>query len=51
MEAKVYSTAAKEVRTINLNDEVFAREVSDGAIYYAVNNELACQPPCWYSMH
>ena len=41
MEAKVYSTAAKEVRTINLNDEVFAREVSDGAIYYAVNNELA----------
>ena len=41
MEAKVYSTAAKEVGTINLNDEVFAREVSDGAIYYAVNNELA----------
>ena len=41
MEAKVYSTAAKEVRTINLNEEVFAREVSNGAIYYAVNNELA----------
>lgn len=41
MEAKVYSTAAKEVRTISLNDEVFAREVSNGAIYYAVNNELA----------
>ncbi len=41
MEAKVYSTAAKEVRTITLNDEVFAREVSNGAIYYAVNNELA----------
>lgn len=41
MEAKVYSTAAKEVRTIELNDEVFAREVSDGAIYHAVNNELA----------
>ena len=41
MEAKVYSTAAKEVRTVELNEEVFAREVSDGAIYYAVNNELA----------
>ena len=41
MEVKVYSTAAKEVGTINLNEEVFAREVSDGAIYYAVNNELA----------
>ncbi len=41
MEAKVYSTAAKELRTIELNDEVFAREVSDGAIYHAVNNELA----------
>ena len=41
MKAKVYSTAAKEVRTVELNEEVFAREVSDGAIYYAVNNELA----------
>lgn len=41
MEAKVFSTAAKEIRTINLNEEVFAREVSDGSIYYAVNNELA----------
>lgn len=41
MEVKVYSTAAKEVGTIDLNEEVFAREVSDGAIYYAVNNELA----------
>ena len=41
MEVKVYSTAAKEVGTFDLNEEVFAREVSDGAIYYAVNNELA----------
>ncbi len=41
MEAKVYSTAAKEIRTINLNEAVFAREVSDGAIYEAVKNELA----------
>ena len=40
MEAKVYSTSAKEIRTCELNEEVFAREVSDGAIYYAVNNEL-----------
>ena len=41
MEAKVFSTSAKEIRTINLNEEVFGREVSDGSIYYAVNNELA----------
>ena len=41
MEAKVYSTSAKEIRTVELNEEVFAREVSDGAIYYAVKNELA----------
>ena len=41
MEAKVYSTSAKEIRTVELNEEVFAREDSDGAIYYAVKNELA----------
>ena len=41
MEAKVYSTSAKEIRTVELNEEVFAREVSNGAIYYAVKNELA----------
>ncbi|AEC02913.1 50S ribosomal protein L4 [Parasphaerochaeta coccoides] len=41
METKVYSTEGKEIRTIQLNDAVFAREVSDGSIYYAVNNELA----------
>lgn len=41
MEVKVYSTAAQEVGTVTLNEEVFGREVSDGAIYYAVNNELA----------
>lgn len=41
MEVKVYSTAAKEVGTMILNKDVFGREVSDGAIYYAVNNELA----------
>lgn len=41
METKVYSTNGEQVRTIQLNDEVFNREVSDGCIYYAVNNELA----------
>ncbi|MDD4011400.1 MAG: 50S ribosomal protein L4 [Sphaerochaetaceae bacterium] len=41
MEAKVYSTAAKEVGTIELSDSVFNREVSTGSIYHAVNNELA----------
>ena len=41
MEAKVYSTSAKELRTIDLNDQVFGIEVSDGSIYYAVKNELA----------
>ncbi|AEV29911.1 50S ribosomal protein L4, bacterial/organelle [Sphaerochaeta pleomorpha str. Grapes] len=41
METKVFSIEGKEVRTIELNDLVFNREVSDGSIYYAVNNELA----------
>jgi large subunit ribosomal protein L4 len=41
MEGRVYSVEGKEVRTVPLSDEVFGREVSQGAIYYAVNNELA----------
>lgn len=41
MEAKVVSTAGKKVRDAALNDEVFAREVSEGAIYHAIRNELA----------
>ena len=41
MEGRVYSIEGKEVRTVPLSDEVFGREVSEGAIYYAVNNELA----------
>ncbi len=41
METKVYSTNGKEVRTIELNENVFNREVSEGTIYYAINNELA----------
>lgn len=41
MEYKVFSTNGKEIKTIELNDKVFNCEVSDGSIYYAVNNELA----------
>ncbi|MCH3907938.1 MAG: 50S ribosomal protein L4 [Sphaerochaeta sp.] len=41
MEAKVFSTDGKEVRSIELNDEVFGHKVSNGCIYYAINNELA----------
>ena len=41
MEKKVLSTDGKEIRSIELSDEVFAREVSEGAIYYAIRNELA----------
>ena len=41
MEAKVYSVNGKEIRTLELNPDVFGIEVSDGSIYHAVNNELA----------
>ena len=41
MEAKVFSTNGKEIKTIELNADVFGIEVSDGSIYHAVNNELA----------
>lgn len=41
MKTKVYAIDGKELRTITLNDEVFKREVSDGSIYHAINNELA----------
>ena len=41
MEKKVLSTDGKEIRSIVLADEVFGREVSEGAIYYAIRNELA----------
>jgi large subunit ribosomal protein L4 len=41
MEASVYSIEGKEVRKITLDDAVFGRDVSDGAIYYAIRNELA----------
>ncbi len=41
MDKKVYSVEGKELRDITLDDSVFAREVSDGSIYHAINNELA----------
>jgi len=41
METKVFSIKGEELRNITLSDVVFNREVSDGTIYYAVNNELA----------
>lgn len=41
MDTKVLSTKGEELRTISLDDSVFAREVSEGAIYHAIRNELA----------
>ncbi|TVR92320.1 MAG: 50S ribosomal protein L4 [Spirochaetaceae bacterium] len=41
MDAKVLSTEGKEQKTIQLNDRVFGREYSEGAVYHAVRNELA----------
>ncbi|TVR69623.1 MAG: 50S ribosomal protein L4 [Spirochaetaceae bacterium] len=41
MDVNVLSTAGKETRTLALPDGVFARPVSDGAIYHAIRNELA----------
>lgn len=41
MDKKVLSIEGKELRTIELSDDVFGREVSDDTIYYAVRNELA----------
>ena len=36
MEAKVFSVDGKELRTVEMNDDVFNHEVSEGTIYYAV---------------
>ena len=41
MDKKVLSVEGKEIRTIELSDDVFGRDVSDETIYYAVRNELA----------
>lgn len=41
MKKKVYSIDGKEVKDIELDDAVFARDVSEGSIYNAIRNELA----------
>lgn len=41
MQTKVYDIKGVEKGSIELDDSVFNVEVSDGAIYYAINNELA----------
>ncbi len=41
METKVFSVKGEEIKNITLEDDVFGREVSEGSIYYAINNELA----------
>lgn len=41
MKAKVFSIQGEEIKNIELSSDVFEREVSEGAIYYSVNNELA----------
>jgi large subunit ribosomal protein L4 len=41
MQKTVFSTQGEEIKTIELADSVFARDVSDGAIYHAIRNELA----------
>lgn len=41
MVLKVYSKDGTELRDIEVSDEIFACEVSDGSIYFAIRNELA----------
>jgi large subunit ribosomal protein L4 len=41
MEKKVFSIQGEELKTLVLADEVFGLEVNEGAIYYAICNELA----------
>jgi large subunit ribosomal protein L4 len=41
MKAKVFSIQGEEIKDIELSDNIFQRDVSDGAVYYSVNNELA----------
>lgn len=41
MDTKLFSIDGKEKGTVALNDAVFNCEVSQGTIYYAINNELA----------
>ena len=41
MNCRVYSIDGKELKTIELADEVFGLPVNDDVIWYAINNELA----------
>ena len=41
MEKKVFSIKGEEIRSIDLSDAVFGREMNEAVIYYAVTNELA----------
>lgn len=41
MEAKILSVTGKELRKVDVADAVFARDISEGAIYHAIRNELA----------
>ncbi len=41
MKTQVYGLDGSAVREIELADDVFAREVSEGSIYHAIRNELA----------
>lgn len=41
MKSNVYSIDGKELREIELNDNVFKCPISDGSIYYAIRNENA----------
>ena len=41
MDIKIFSVDGKEKSSVTLDEGVFSREVSEGTIYYAINNELA----------
>ena len=41
MVKKVYTVSGKELRQIELNDNVFNIDISEGSIYHAIKNELA----------
>lgn len=41
MKKKVFSIKGEEIKDIKLNEDVFGCRISEGSIYYAVNNELA----------
>ena len=43
MNKKVFSIKGEEIRDISLKDEVFSSDIKEGAIYYAITNELANQ--------